>query len=41
MVGLIPIHKRDSLKVKMEIYYQTMGVITKCKSKLNVMFCIK
>ena len=41
IVGLISIHKRDSLEVEMEIYYQTIGVITKCKSKLNVMFCIK
>ena len=40
MVSLISIHNRDSLKVKVEIYHQTMGVITKCKSKLNVMFCI-
>ena len=31
MVGLISIHKGDSFDVKMEIYYQTMGVITKGK----------
>ena len=31
MVGLIPIHKGDSFDVKMEIYHQTMGVITKGK----------
>ena len=41
MVALISIHKEDSLKVKMEIYHQTIGVIIKCKSKLNVIFCIK
>ncbi len=29
MVGLIPIHKGDSLEVKIEIYHQTMGMITK------------
>ncbi len=28
MVGLILIHKRDSLEVKMEIYHQTMRIIT-------------
>lgn len=32
MVGLIFIYKIDSLKVKIEIYHQTIGVITKCKS---------
>ncbi len=37
MVGLIPIHKGDSLEVKMEIYHQNMGVITKCKSKCHVL----
>ena len=37
MVGLIPIHKRDSLEVKIEIYHQTMGVITKCKSKCHIL----
>ena len=37
MVGLIPIHKRDSLEGKMEIYHQTMGVITKYKSKCHVL----
>ncbi len=31
MVGLIPIHKGDSFDVKMEIYHQTMRVITKDK----------
>ncbi len=29
MVGLIRIHKRDSLEVKIEIYHQIMGMITK------------
>ncbi len=29
MVGLIYIYKGDSLEVKMEIYHQTMGMITK------------
>ena len=29
MIGLIPIYKRDSLEVKIEIYHQTMGMITK------------
>ncbi len=29
MVGLISIHKGDFLEVKMEIYHQTMGMITK------------
>ena len=29
MFGLILIYKRHSLKVKMEIYYQIMGIITK------------
>ncbi len=37
IVGLIPIHKRDSLEVKMEIYHQTMGVITRCKSKCHIL----
>ena len=37
MVGLISIHKEDSFKVKIEIYYQTMGVITKCKLKCHVL----
>ena len=41
MVGLIPIYKRDSFEVKIEIYYHTIRVITKCKLKLNIMFCIK
>ena len=31
MVGLIPIYKGDSFDVKMEIYQQTMGIITKGK----------
>ncbi len=29
IAGLIPIYKRDFLEVKIEIYYQTMGMITK------------
>ncbi len=29
IVGLIPIHKRDSLEVKIEIHHQTMVMITK------------
>lgn len=29
IVDLIPIDKRDSLKLKIEIYYQTMKIITK------------
>ncbi len=29
MVSLIPIYKGDSLEVTIEIYYQTMGMITK------------
>ena len=37
MVGLISIHKKDFFKVKIEIYHQTMGVITKCKSKCHVL----
>ena len=37
MVGLIFIYKKDFLKVKMEIYYQTIGVIKKCKSKCHVL----
>ena len=38
MVGLIPIYKEDSLEVKLEIYHQTIGVITKCKSKCHVLY---
>lgn len=37
IVGLIPIHKRDFLKIKIEIYYQTMRVIIKCKSNCHIM----
>ena len=37
IVGLIPIHKRDFFEVKMEIYHQTMGVITKYNSKCHVL----
>ena len=35
MVGLIPIHKEDLFDIKIEIYYQTIGVITKdkCRNK--------
>lgn len=29
MIGLIPIHKKDFLRVKIEIYYQTMRMIIK------------
>lgn len=29
MISLIPINKKDSLKVKIEIYHQTIKVITK------------
>ena len=29
MISLIPIHKRDFFKVKIEIYYQTIRVIIK------------
>lgn len=29
MISLILIYKRDSLGLKIEIYYQTMGVMTK------------
>ncbi len=29
MVDLIPIHKRDFLEVKIEIYHQTIEIITK------------
>ena len=39
MVDLIPIHKRDSLKVKIEIYYQTIGMITKDMFK-SLLLCI-
>ncbi len=39
MVGLIPIHKGDSLEVKMEIYHQTMGMITKGVFK-SLLSCI-
>ncbi len=39
MVGLIPIHKRDSLEVKMEIYHQTIGMITKGMFK-SLLSCI-
>lgn len=31
IIGLIPIHKSDQFNVKIEIYYQTIGVITKSK----------
>ena len=37
MVDLISIYKKDSLKVKIEIYHQTLGVITKYKSKCYVL----
>lgn len=32
MVGFILIHKKDLFNIKMEIYYQTIRVITKNKS---------
>ena len=37
MISLILIHKGDFFKIKKEIYYQTMGVITKCKSNCHVL----
>ncbi len=37
MVGLILVDKGDFLEVKIEIYNQTMGVITKCKCKCHVL----
>ncbi len=39
MVGLIPIYKGDSVEVKMEIYHQTMGMITKGMFK-SLLSCI-
>ncbi len=39
MVGLIPIHKGDLLQVKIEIYHQTMGMITKGMFK-SLLSCI-
>ena len=38
MIGLILIHKRNSLEIKIKIYYRTMRVITKCKSKYHVLY---
>lgn len=40
IVGLIFIHERNSLKVKIKIYYQTMGVIIKYKSNCYVLYKI-
>ena len=37
IVSLIFIYKKDSLKVKMEIYYQTIEVIIKYKLKCHVL----
>lgn len=37
IVGLIPIYKNDFLDVKIKIYYQTIGIITKNKSKYPVL----
>ena len=37
MVGLILIYKEDFFKVKIEIYYQTIRIITKCKSKCHIL----
>ncbi len=39
MVDLIPIYKGESLEVKMEIYHQTMGMITKSVFK-SLLSCI-
>ena len=36
MVGLISINKRDSLKIKIEIYHQTIGIITRYKSRYHI-----
>ena len=37
MVGFIPIHKGDSLEIKIEIYHQIIGVIIRYKSKCYVL----
>ena len=39
IIGLIPIYKRDSLKVKIKIYYQTIRVIIKNIFK-SLLLCI-
>ncbi len=39
MVGLIPIHKGDSLEIEIEIYHQTMGIIIKSMFKF-LLLCI-
>ena len=38
IVGLISIYKEDCLKVKIEIYHQIIGVITKYKSKCHFLY---
>ena len=38
IVGLISIYKRNFFKIKIEIYYQTIKIITKYKSKYHILY---